>query len=116
MVRNGLQRSAMTMIRAVRPISTNAAASKVVVVVARRVEGSVRDGGGRTVKSWNISVVRHSGLPVDGLHPVFKVGRRLELPFANDSPADDDGANRAGNGDKDDDSGFGGFRCGGRGA
>ena len=58
------------------------------------------------------------GLPVNGLHPVFEAGRGLELPLANDSPANKDDTNGTCDSNDDDQSrltGFGGSDRGGRG-
>ena len=96
--------SSEVMVRKGRGFSTDAASMllrRVVIgFVSTRVEGRMRVGGGSTVKAWD-TVVRSSGLPVDWLHTVLELVRRLELPLADESPDDRDTSDRSGNGDDD---------------
>jgi len=115
-VRDGLKRrghTTVTMVRKVSIVSTNTVSSIVSVSMAGRVERAVGYGGRRAVNTREVSFFGPGGLPVDGLHAVLKVGRGLELPFANDSPTDEYSKNRTSNTGNDDDGGLGHF-CGGR--
>jgi len=72
----------------------------VVGLVSTRVEGRVRVGGRGTVKTWN-GVLPTGGLPVDWLHTILELVRRLEFPLADEGPDNRDTSNRGGQGDDD---------------
>lgn len=57
--------------------------------------------GEGTACAWKPTVLATIRPPVDGLHAVFEVGGRLELPLADDRP-DDNGSTDA-NGDDNED-------------
>lgn len=72
------------------------------VIVSRvraRLEG--RRVGDGTAHAWDVAVLAAIRLPVNGLHAVFEVGRRLELPLADDRP-DDNGSTDAHGDDNED--------------
>jgi len=60
----------------------------------------VRVGRRGTVNTWN-SLLGNGWLPVDWLHAVFELVRRLELPLANDGPDNHNSSDRSGQGDDD---------------
>jgi hypothetical protein len=72
----------------------------VIRLVSTRVEGRMRVGGRGTVNTWN-GFLWTGGLPVDWLHTVFELVRRLELPLADEGPDNRDTSNRGGQGDDD---------------
>ena len=61
-----------------------------------------------TVNAWSTwdSLLRTGWLPVDWLHAVLELVRRLELPLANDGPNNHDTSDRSGKGDDDRQGGF----------
>jgi len=63
--------------------------SAMVRVMSTGVEGPVGVG---TVNTWN-ALLRTGGLPVDWLHAVFELVRRLELPLADKCPDHRDSSN-----------------------
>ena len=66
-------------------------------VVPTGVERGVRVGRHGTGKTWS-TLLRTSRLPVDWLHAVFELVRRLELPLANDGPDDRNPSDGSGEG------------------
>lgn len=60
------------------------------VLIATRVEGSVRRVGCVTMKTGQSAIFWASRLPVDGLDSVLESGRGLELPLADKCPNDGD--------------------------
>jgi len=67
-------------------------------LVSTRVEGRVRAGGRATVETWD-DILRTGGLPVDWLHTVLELVRRLELPLADEGPDNRDTSDRGSQGD-----------------
>ena len=85
-------------------------ASEAVVVSRARVEGTVRGCGRSAAKAaWDASVtlLHRRLLPVDGGHAIFEARRGLELPLADNSPADEDSSYRACNDTEDRDGRLG---------
>jgi len=72
----------------------------VIGLMSTRVEGRVRAGGRATVETWD-DVLRTGGLPVDWLHTILELVRRLELPLADEGPDNRDTSDRGGQGDDD---------------
>ena len=93
----------------------------VIGLMSTRVEGRVRVGGRGAVKTWD-AIIRTGGLPVDWLHTVLELVRRLELPLADEGPDNRDASDRGSQGDDDSQGCFrrgaraAGRRNGGRGA
>lgn len=74
--------------------------SVVIGLVSARVEGRVRTGGRAAVETWD-DVLRTGGLPVDWLHTILELVRRLELPLADQGPDNRDTSDRGSQGDDD---------------
>ena len=70
-------------------------------LVSTRVEGRVRVGGRGTVNTWDALLRTGGGLPVNWLHTVLELVRRLELPLADEGPDNCDTSDRGGQGDDD---------------
>lgn len=85
--------------KSTRAMSGTVSLAVLVSRVRARVEG--RRGGDGTARSWDPAVLAAIRPPVDGLHAVFKVGGRPELPLADDCP-DDDGSTDAHGDDNED--------------
>lgn len=103
-IRDGLE-TTVAMLRSISSVGT--------VAVTRRVEGLLRRARAGAVEAGETVPVVGGGLPIDGLHPVLEAGRGLELPLANDGPADEDDTNGTGDGHNDDESRLGDLGRGG---
>lgn len=85
--------------KSTRAMSGTVRLAVIVSRVGARVEG--RRVGDGTTRGWDPAVLAAIRPPVDGLHAVFEVGGRPELPLADDRP-DDNGSTDAHGDDNED--------------
>lgn len=100
-VRDGLKDRGAVLGAVASTVAVVAAVSVTLLAVARGVEGAVRSAGNVATESRDAVIWGTSGRPVDRSHAVLEVGRRLELPLADDGPADRDGTNAGRDDDQD---------------
>jgi hypothetical protein len=76
---------------------------------ARLMASGVEGRGDRAAVRCKTFIVRVRGLPVDGLHTVLKLGRRTELPLADNGPDESNTTDAASDGSDDSQADFAGL-------